>query len=116
MDEGDNLGSVAELLADPYARAILAAASEEAVDATTLADRLDADPSTIYRRLESLEEQDLVTSRIQPRSDGHHYSVYRTRLRRVTVDLEDGEYRVAVERETPTDPADRLTDLFEEIR
>jgi hypothetical protein len=34
----------------------------------------------------------------------------------VTVDIEDGEYRVDIERETPTDPADRLTDLFEEIR
>jgi hypothetical protein len=34
----------------------------------------------------------------------------------VTVGLEDGEYHVAVERETPADPADRLTDLFEEIR
>jgi hypothetical protein len=34
----------------------------------------------------------------------------------VTVDLEDGEYQVTVERETPTDPADRLTNLFEEIR
>ena len=116
MDDSDSLASVAELLADPYARAILAAASEEAVDAATLAERLDADPSTVYRRLVALEDHDLVRSRVQPRRDGHHYSVYRTRLRRVTVDLEDGEYRVTVERETPTDPADRLTNLFEEIR
>ncbi|MFC7138041.1 ArsR/SmtB family transcription factor [Halobaculum litoreum] len=116
MDDADSLASVAEVLADPYARAILAAASEERVDAATLAERLDADPSTVYRRLERLEAHGLVTSRVQPRSDGHHYQVYRTRLRRVTVDLEDGEYRVSVEREEPTDPADRLTDLFEEIR
>ncbi|WP_276258779.1 ArsR/SmtB family transcription factor [Haloglomus litoreum] len=112
----DRLASVAELLADPYARSILAAASEAPVDAATLADRLEADLSTVYRRLEALEEHDLVRSTVKPRSDGHHYSVYRTRLRRVTVDLEDGEYHVAVEREPSTDPADRLTDLFEEIR
>jgi DNA-binding transcriptional ArsR family regulator len=116
MDESDRLASVAELLADPYARDILAAASEEAVDAAMLAERLDADPSTVYRRLEALEEHDLVRSRVRPRRDGHHHNVYRTRLRRVTVDIEDGEYRVDIEHETPTDPADRLTDLFEEIR
>ncbi|RLM51794.1 helix-turn-helix domain-containing protein [Halorubrum sp. Atlit-28R] len=116
MDEADRLASVVELLADPYARDILAAASEEAVDAAMLAERLDADLSTVYRRLEALEEHDLVRSRVRPRRDGHHYNVYRTRLRRVTVDIEDGEYRVDIERETPTDPADRLTDLFEEIR
>ncbi|WP_440991507.1 helix-turn-helix domain-containing protein [Haloarchaeobius baliensis] len=116
MDDADTLAPVAEVLADPYARSILAAASEERVDAATLAERLDADPSTIYRRLETLAAHDLVTSHLQPSSDGHHYRVYRTRLRRVTVDLEDGEYRVSVEREEATDPADRLTDLFEEIR
>lgn len=116
MGDADRLASIAELLADPYARDILAAASEATVDAATLAERLEADPSTIYRRLEALEAHGLVTSRVRPRSDGHHYNVYRTRLRRVTVELEDGEYRVTVERETPTDPADRLTELFEEIR
>ena len=116
MGEVDSLASVAELLADPYARDILAAASEDSVDAATLAERLDADPSTVYRRLEILEEHGLVTSRVQPRSDGHHYNVYQAQLRRLTVDLNDGEYRVDVEREPPTDPADRLTKLFEEIR
>jgi DNA-binding transcriptional ArsR family regulator len=116
MAGADDLASVAELLADPYARDILAAASETPVAAATLAERLDADPSTVYRRLEALEKHDLVVSRVQPRADGHHYSVYQTRLRRVTVELEDGEYELVVDREPPTDPADRLTDLFEEIR
>lgn len=115
MSGDATLDTIADVLDDRYARAILAAASREPMAAQELAATLDADPSTVYRRLDTLEERDLVSSYVQPRSDGHHYSVYRTRLRRVTVELEDGEYRVSVER-TPTDPADRLASLFEEIR
>lgn len=115
MSDGDALTDVADVLDDSYCRAILSAASREAVSVKELSAQLDADPSTLYRRLDRLEALDLVASEMAYRRDGHHYRRYRTRLRRVTVELVDGEYRVDVER-VSTDPADRLTDLFEELR
>jgi predicted transcriptional regulator len=115
MSDELSLETIADVLDDEYARAILAAASREPVAAQELAIAIDADPSTVYRRLDTLEEFDLVSSHLQPQADGHHYSVYRTRLQRVTVELNNGRYQVTVERAL-TDPADRLTTLFEEIR
>jgi predicted transcriptional regulator len=109
------LETIADVLDDQYSRTILAAASREPVAARELATVVDADPSTVYRRLDTLEGLDLMTSYVQLKTDGHHYSVYSTRLERVTVELTDGTYHVTVERAT-TDPADRLADLFEEIR
>jgi DNA-binding transcriptional ArsR family regulator len=115
MGDGDDLTSVTAVLDDEYARSILAATSREALGAAELAERIDADVSTVYRRLDRLESLDLVTTRIDLRQDGHHAKRYRAQLRRVTVELRDGEFHVAVERASD-DPADRLTDLFEELR
>jgi DNA-binding transcriptional ArsR family regulator len=111
MTDVDDLSDIASVLDDRYAREILAEASRRAVSATELNSRLDADISTIYRRLERLEALGLVSSRIEVSDDGHHYRQYRTRLRRITVDLVDGEFEVRIER-VSNDLTDRLTDFF----
>ncbi|MFB6075046.1 MAG: ArsR/SmtB family transcription factor [Haloarculaceae archaeon] len=110
-----DLATIADLLDDEYARAILAATSREAMSAEELSDACEASPPTVYRRLERLREADLVTARRELDPDGHHYEVFRARLSRVTVDLADGEYRVQVERREQ-DAADRFTELFEGLR
>lgn len=115
MSNDDTVTDIADVLDDPYCRRILSEASQEAVSVDELLDNIDADPSTLYRRLDRLEALDLVTPELMYRRDGHHYRRYRTTLRRVSVELVDGDYRIEVER-VPTDPADRLTDLFEELR
>lgn len=115
MGSDVTLDTVAEILEDRYSRAILAEASREPMAARDLASAVSADPSTVYRRLDRLEEFDLVASYIRPTPTGHHYSVYRTRLQRVAIELDDGEYQITIKR-VATDPADRLTTLFEEIR
>jgi DNA-binding transcriptional ArsR family regulator len=115
MSDGDSLSDLADVLDDPYCREILSEASRSAVSVNELSDAIEADPSTVYRRLDRLEALDLVSTELTYRRDGHHYRRYRTKLRRVSVELIDGEYRVDVDR-VSTDPADRLTDLFEELR
>lgn len=115
MSDDEALSDLTDVLNDQYCRRILAEASRNAVSATELAAAIEADPSTLYRRLDRLEALDLVSAELTYRRDGHHYRRYRTRLRRVTVELADGEFRLAVDR-VSTDPADRLTDLFEELR
>lgn len=115
MDENAELISIAELLDDEYARAILAATSIEPMSAQQLADRCEASPPTIYRRLERLQEQDLVDTVQQLDPDGHHYELFSARLSRVEVELENGSYTVEVERRD-CNAADRFTELFEGLK
>ncbi|MFD1586613.1 ArsR/SmtB family transcription factor [Halorientalis brevis] len=102
------------LLDDEYARTILIATSVEPLSADALAERCDASEPTIYRRIDRLETFDLVESEQQLDPDGHHYKTYAARLERVTIELEDGNLSVAVDR--TEDAADRFTRLYEELR
>jgi DNA-binding transcriptional ArsR family regulator len=56
------------LLDDEYARAILAATSEQATSAPALAEACDASHPTIYRRIDRLKDQNLLAERTEPES------------------------------------------------
>ena len=110
-DDGEE---VLSLLDDEYARTILIETSKEPMSADALAERCDASPPTIYRRIERLAEHDLVASEQQLDPDGHHYKTYEARLDRVSVELEDGRLDVDVRRADES-AADRFTRLYEEL-
>lgn len=114
-DEHAELRELAGLLEDEYAHAILLQTSTRAMSAAELSDACDASVSTIYRRLERLQEHDLVAEQLQLDGEGHHYRMYRARLDRIEIALEDGEFDLEVTYR-PADPADRFTDLFEGLR
>lgn len=91
VSEGVDLATVVSLLDDECARAILVATSTAAMSATELDDDLDASLSTVYRRLERLDDAGLVVEETRPRADGHHDTVYSADLDEFTVSLaEDG--------------------------
>lgn len=113
MDEGD-LVEIAALLEDDYARSILRHTNREPLSANELMDRCDASKATTYRRIDRLREYDLIESYQEYDPDGHHYEVYAATLEKVTVRLQDGSFEVALDR--TADPADRMTDLFNELR
>jgi DNA-binding transcriptional ArsR family regulator len=110
-DDGDE---VLSLLDDEYARAILIETSREPMSADALTERCDASPPTIYRRIDRLDEHDLVEAEQELDSDGHHYKTYRARMERVSVELDDGQLVVDVQRADET-AADRFTRLYEEL-
>ena len=113
MDEDCALEDVAALLEDETARTILTATSVEPMSATALSDRCGVSEPTIYRRLEALRECNLVDEQTEPDlAGGHHTKVYRPRLKRVTVTLDEGELQLEVDRRQET-MADRFTDLVE---
>ena len=112
VSEDPDLETVAGLLEDKTARAILTETSTRPMSANALAERCDASGPTIYRRLERLRDCDLVVERTDPDPDGgHHRTVYAPNLRRVTVELRDGSFAVEVDRRE--DMADRFTRLIE---
>jgi len=115
VSDDPDVETVAGLLDDEYARAILTATSTEPMTATALSDRIDASLSTAYRRTNRLVEVGLLDERTRPRADGHHDTVYTATLDRVEVRLRDGELTIDIERER-SDLADGLTSLRENLR
>lgn len=115
MSEECDDREVLALLNDEYARAILTETSAEPMSAKTLSERCDASLTTVYRRIDRLKECDLVEEQIQPQPDGNHYKVFVARLDSFAVEFEDGEMHTAVERAEAEDPADRFTEMWEEL-
>ncbi|ELY54594.1 hypothetical protein C491_18369 [Natronococcus amylolyticus DSM 10524] len=102
---------VVEILGDDYAKTILVRTRAEPQSVRALSDACDADPSTIYRRVERLTEADLLEAHQQLDPDGHHHKVYAARLREVRIRLAEEGYDVEIKREESA--ADRFTRLYE---
>jgi DNA-binding transcriptional ArsR family regulator len=120
VSEDGAIDDVLDLLSDEYARAILAATSVEPMSAKTLSERCDASLPTIYRRIERLEEYDLVEEQTKVDPGGSHHSLYSATLSSFEMDLDDGEYAYRIERSEPAfpaeeDAADRLTRMWESL-
>jgi DNA-binding transcriptional ArsR family regulator len=79
-----------ELLEDDYARRILAAVADDPRPARDLMDACDASRATVYRRLNRLEEADLVAARTTVHPDGHHRKVFEATIEEATIAL-DGD-------------------------
>jgi predicted transcriptional regulator len=110
QEESDE--EVLALLDDEYARSILTELTTEPMSVSELCTTCEMSDPTAYRRLDRLREVDLVTERQKIDSDGHHYKRYVSTVGEVTVTFSDGRYDVEVA-QSPTDPADRFTELFE---
>lgn len=114
LDDADaTFESVAAVLADDVAAGILAETYSETMTAHELADALDTSPPTVYRRLDTLREHDLVTASTRPDPDGHHTDVFRANLDRIVVDLDDDGFSVTVTRRDTM--ADRFTSIIEDM-
>jgi len=110
MEEDDD--ELIALLDDEYARAILTELTTEPMSVSELCTVCDMSDPTAYRRLDRLESVDLVTKQQELDPDGHHYKRYVALVDDVTVSFADGDYYVTVTR-SPSNPADRFTELFE---
>ncbi|WP_248515691.1 winged helix-turn-helix domain-containing protein [Salinarchaeum laminariae] len=115
MTEECDESEILALLDDEYARAILGETSAQPMSATELSDRCDASRSTIYRRIDRLTDCDLLEEQMQYDPEGHHRSVYASRLEEVRVRFEDADPVLEVERAEASaeDPADRFTRMWE---
>jgi predicted transcriptional regulator len=111
MAEDGRVTDVVDLISDDYARTILLATRDEPQSVDALSEACDADPSTVYRRVERLEAADLLEKEQELDPDGHHYSTYRANLDAVHISLDEEGFTVDVERRES--PADRFTRLYE---
>lgn len=113
MADGRVIEDILKTLGDEQARTILAAISQDSQSAKELADNLDFSLTTVYRRLELLEENELITARTELADDGNHYKVYECNFSKTVISLDDGEYEVQVFREQS--PPERLADIWDEL-
>jgi len=112
VTDEDVLEDVAALLEDDCARTILAATSTRPMTAKELTDHCDVSGPTIYRRIEDLDELDLIEVRTRLDTEsGHHEKLYAAMLSEVSVTLREGAFEVSVDRREPI--ADRFTRLVE---
>lgn len=80
---------ILDLLGDEYTSRILEALSVEPRPARELVSVCDMSRPTVYRRLDRLEDHDLVSTDTTIDEDGHHRKVFETTLERVTIELVD---------------------------
>ncbi|WP_049916044.1 ArsR/SmtB family transcription factor [Natrialba magadii] len=103
-----------QILADEYARRILLAADNGPKTAKTLSEECDASLTTIYRRVSTLQEHDLIEERHTVDSDGSHRSEFETALEELHVDITDGQLSLTIE--TRDELADNFTSLWSDLR
>jgi DNA-binding Lrp family transcriptional regulator len=110
----EGAAEVLELLGDEYVQGILAATSRETLSAKELSDRLDADVSTIYRRVDELLDNHLLVERTRVVEDGSHHSAYDANVDHIDVDIEDGD--IVVSLSVQETPSERFTRIWDDIR
>ena len=113
MDDDRRIEEVLDTIGDQHARRVLAAISREPKSAKQLAGECDLSLPTVYRRIEILEDHDLVKDRTLVAEDGNHYKVYESNFESTVISLEDDEYRVRIYREENL--PDRFSQLWDEL-
>jgi predicted transcriptional regulator len=88
--------SLFEVFGDELVRQILVVADKRPVSAETIAEHANASLPTVYRRLNTLEELDLLRQQTRIDSDGNQYQEYETTLQRVSFEIEDRGFDVDV--------------------
>jgi len=89
--------TVFEVLGSEIARRILALAEIKPCSAEELAEHCDASKPTVYRRLNVLQEYDLLVERSAIDDDGTHYKTYETALESICFSVEAGRFEVDIE-------------------
>lgn len=113
MEDDRSIEEILDTIGDEHARTVLAAISRERRSAKELAEECELSLPTIYRRLELLEDHDLVVERTAVAEDGNHFKVYECNFDSTVIQLQDDEYKVRIYRKENL--PDRFTQLWDEL-
>jgi predicted transcriptional regulator len=113
VDDDQPIEEILDTIGNRHARDILAAIGREPRPAKELAEECDLSLPTVYRRLELLQEHDLITAETLVADDGNHYKIYECNFNSTVISLEDDEYDVRIYREENL--PDRFTKLWDEL-
>ncbi|WP_459192137.1 helix-turn-helix domain-containing protein [Halosimplex sp. J119] len=114
-DEAPDLQDVLDALDDPDCRAIVTAL-DEPMTASEISEASDIPLSTTYRKIDRLEEAQLLFEGTEIRPDGQHASIYEVDFEEVVIALTDErEFETEIARQ-PRTPDQRLESLWSEVR
>lgn len=123
VSEEPALGEVLDLLSDEYARDILAATSEKPMSANEIAEQCGMSEPTVYRRISSLQEHELVAEQTKIETGGNDYKVYVATLSGFSLELQEGSFESSLDRQSApafpgkeeSDTADRFKKMWENL-
>jgi len=114
-EDQPDLQEVLDALDDPACRDIVSVL-EEPMTASEIAEESDIPLSTTYRKIDLLEEAQLVYEGTEIRPDGQHASTYEVDFEEVVIALtEEREFDADIARR-PRTPDQRLESLWSEVR
>jgi len=114
-EDQPDLQEVLDALDDPDCRAIVSAL-DEPMTASEIAEASDIPLSTTYRKIDLLEDAQLVYEGTEIRPDGQHASTYEVDFEEVVIALtEEREFDADIARR-PRTPDQRLESLWSEVR
>ena len=102
-----------DILASTDVRRILVATSVQPMSAKELAEVCDRSLATIYRRVQAMENYNLLTEEVTRDPDGTQYSEYRSELNEITISLEQGQLDVDISIEK--DAVDQFAELIQDL-
>jgi DNA-binding transcriptional ArsR family regulator len=89
--------TIFDVLGSELARRILALAEIKPCSADEFVDHTEASKPTVYRRLNVLQEYDLVTESRAIDDGGNHYKTYETNLDSIRFEVAEGSFEVDVQ-------------------
>lgn len=113
--DGGDSPELFDLVIEPTTRAVLEAVNDEPLSAKELADRCDVSGPTMYRRVNAMEEFDLLTTGTQIDPNGNHYTVYESNVDQIEVEIDPSNGEVTVDL-TYRDSTDQFIHLWEGLR
>ncbi len=113
--DGGDSPELFDLLIEPTTREILVAVDDEPLSAKDLAERCDVSGPTMYRRVNAMEEFDLVRSGTEIDPNGNHYTVYESNVDQIEVEIDPSDGEVSVDL-TYRYSTDQFIHLWEGLR
>lgn len=98
MCDVDDATELFELLTDPYAGVVLAAVTAEPVTPQTICSAFKISHSTVYRRLNELQEQGLLSEDLYLDEMGNNYSEYYANFQQLSLTIHNGQIELSVQR------------------
>ena len=102
-----------DVLVSEDVRRILVATNVRSMSVKELADICDRSLATIYRRIQAMENYNLVSEEITRDADGTQYSEYKSELNEITISVEEGQLDININIEKDT--VDQFAELIEDL-
>jgi predicted transcriptional regulator len=108
-----NPDDIFDVLASDDVRRILVATSVQPLSVKELAEICDRSLATIYRRINAMQEYDLISEETAVDPDGTQYNEYRSDLNEITISVDEGQLNVNIDIEK--DAVDQFVELIEDL-